>query len=423
MIRLCFCVVISAIVAAMQVRAGVPADGLLVHLDAANKSSLRLDAAGCATQWKSVVPGAACVFTATGEKTAPKYVRGTASKRAGVRFDGNDDELAAPFELKLDVWTAVLVVSPRSNRMDAGGLFTGSPKRGHDYDPGFTIDMFNSKERFSSLSVEGAGRIGGAIDQMRADYTYGGMHLIVVERGTERIRMWIDGDEQEPRPVSRATTQIEVLRVGSRFYGGTTRNWFDGDIAQVLLYDRILKPGEHAAITQCLGIHPRERAQELSGSLNKQGERMVAPEVTKRWATTSGFSRYVKRHPEHFPFADLTRLPIESDLKESISLGMLSMNSMFDADKDQEPYFYSNRQADGTGALYHSVNIGIPHVVGRALWATMIGELATGIPFPEEGLGIYARYCRSSFDNPDHLNSYIDPARDNKRFIEFHNMR
>ena len=73
--------------------------------------------------------------------------------------------------------------------------------------------------------------------------------------------------------------------------------------------------------------------------------------------------------------------------------------------------------------MFHSVNIGIPHVVGRSLLGTMIGEMTTGIPFPEQGLAIYEEYCRSSFDNPDHLNSYIDPDQGGKRCIEFHNMR
>jgi hypothetical protein len=341
-----------------------------------------------------------------------------------VRFDGNNDVLVdSAFAKAAEVWTAVIVAAPRSNPMGAGGLCSASPTKANDYDPGFTIDLYNATGRFDSLSIEGAGRMNGAIDQMRSNFSFGGLHLIIVERGASLIRLWIDGDEQESRPANAATTSMDVLRIGARYYDGQERHYFDGDIAQFLLYNRVLDPEEHIRLTQSLGISPSERAEELRTGLGKHVERMVAPRVVKAWETVERFERYLTKYPEILPASDLAALPLHKDLKEAVALGMQNMNSMFDADKDNEPYFYSNRQADGTGALYHSVNIGIPHVVGRGLWATMIGEIATGSPFPPDGLATYTRFCRFSFDNPDNLNSYIDPARDNKRFIEFHNMR
>ncbi|MEW5979575.1 MAG: hypothetical protein AB1898_27575 [Acidobacteriota bacterium] len=115
--------------------------------------------------------------------------------------------------------------------------------------------------------------------------------------------------------------------------------------------------------------------------------------------------------------------PVRTDLREAIAQGVLALNNSFDRDRDDEPFFYANHLEDGTAEFRHSVHIGIPHVVGRCLWPAMLAEEVANVPFPEEGLKILTRFCRSSFDNPDHLNSYFDPEKGNQRFIEFHNMR
>ena len=99
------------------------------------------------------------------------------------------------------------------------------------------------------------------------------------------------------------------------------------------------------------------------------------------------------------------------------------MTSMLDRDRDDEPFFYANLRADGTGELLHSVNIGIPHVVGRALWAAAVAHETMATPVPEEPRRILERYLKSSFANEDHLNSYLDPNRGGQRYVEFHNMR
>ncbi len=146
----------------------------------------------------------------------------------------------------------------------------------------------------------------------------------------------------------------------------------------------------------------------------KQG-RMVAPVVVQSWPEMAAF---VKERESLNP----ERLPIRTDIREAIELCVKHLNSLYDRDKDNEPFFYVNREADGTGKMHHSVEIGIPHVVGRCLLGCMMAEKLAGVPFPQDGLAILERYCRISFDNPDHLNAYFDP-KTGERFIEFHNMR
>jgi len=119
----------------------------------------------------------------------------------------------------------------------------------------------------------------------------------------------------------------------------------------------------------------------------------------------------------------IANLPIRTDIKQAITLGVNALTHSFDRDKDDEPYFYANRRADGTGEFHHALEIGAPHVVGRCLWATMLAEQTVGVRFPAEALAILTRYCQRSFANEDHLNSFIDPTKENQRFIIFHNMR
>lgn len=146
-------------------------------------------------------------------------------------------------------------------------------------------------------------------------------------------------------------------------------------------------------------------------------ERMTGPKAISSWPSTRDFIASGQE-------ADtLDRLPVRTDLREAIGLGMRHLVALFDADRDDEPFFYSNHRVDGTGEMHHSVSIGIPHVVGRCLLGGLAGEEATGIPFSPEGLGILERYLRGSFANEDHLNSYFDPKRGGQRYIELHNMR
>jgi hypothetical protein len=151
-----------------------------------------------------------------------------------------------------------------------------------------------------------------------------------------------------------------------------------------------------------------------STSADAGGERMKPPVVVQSWPSVA---MYEAANPSAKKVADL---PIRTDLKEAIGLCVGALTNSFDRDRDDEPYFYGACRADGYGEFRHAVNIGIPHVVGRALWGAMLAEETAEITFPEEALSTYARYCMISFDNEDNLNSYIENGN---RLIEFHNMR
>ncbi|MBI5091945.1 MAG: hypothetical protein HZB26_05810 [Candidatus Hydrogenedentes bacterium] len=396
-----------------------PIEGLALWLDASDSAAVHVEN-GRVNKWDNKAPAARNALSSSGEQR-PKYIAAVKDNmRPAVRFDGVDDVVRdTAFRASADTWTLIVVAAPVAP-CRGGALCSARSTDGHDYDPGFTVDQYESAKQFDSLSVEGAGRIGGQKNQLRVGHAFGGMHVVTVAREEKTIRVFVDGEEQAPRPVNPARTLLDEVRVGARYYAGQERNYFHGDIAEVLLYKRVLTDAERASIESSRKISPEEqKAREEHAMLEAQERlknRMIAPRVTAVWPSVAAFLAAQGKQ-------DVRNAALHVDIKEAISLGVTHLNSLFDRDKDGEPFFYANREADGTGKMHHSVNIGIPHVVGRCLLGGMEGELAAGVPFPPEGLAILERYLRSSFDNPDHLNSYYDPARDGKRFIEFHNMR
>lgn len=396
----------------------MPDTGLLAWFDAADPATLTLES-GRVSSWASKA-SPPCAADASGEQR-PVFVAGDGARRPALRFDGLDDVLrVSAFNRTADTWTLIIVAAPFTP-CRGSGLCSATPSDGHDYDPGFTVDLYQSSQAFDQISIEGAGRISGQIDQMKNSCAFGGTHVISVMRASQQVDLFIDGILEGSRPVSPAETIMDVLRIGSRCYAGMERNFFHGDIAQVLLYGRALETTERENIESVLRVSEAERAegeQALVRRIQEQRRaRMVPPRIVKSWPGIDAFLA-----DGNGPLNPQT-LPIRTDIREAITLSVQHLNSLYDRDKDNEPFFFVNREADGTGKMRHSVNIGIPHVVGRCLLGCMIAEQAAQVPFPQDGLAILERYCKSSFDNPDHLNSYYDPERGGERFVEFHNMR
>lgn len=410
------------LLAPLALCADPPTDGLLLWLDAAAPETLQVKD-GRVLGWHTRVPGGDAALR-PGTRQAPRFVPATDTHRAVVAFDGMNDCLRTlDFGQTAERWTLIMVVAPCKG---GGGLCSGSPPAGHDFDPGFTVDTYMSGPRFDQISVEGAGRIGGQQDQLTRDFPCGELHVIAVERDDTEIRLWVDGEAEGKRPATPARTDMSELRVGARYYGGYERAFLDGAVAEVLLYGRILPGDALAALQRARLASPAERAAGRDRLKHTREERrmnrMAPPKLIQTWPDTEAYEAW-KRDQAGEGFVPLAQLPIRDDLHEAMALCAHHLNSLYDADRDDEPFFYSNLRADGTGEMHHSIEIGIPHVVGRCLLGCMMAELKAGIPFPEDGLAILERYLKSSFDNPDHLNSYYDPRKDGARLIEFHNMR
>ncbi len=397
--------------------AEVPSEGLLAWFDAGDHETLTLRD-DLVESWKSKADPP--VIAAASGSQRPRYVvHPDGPIRPSVRFDSLDDVLRVPdFGKTAETWTVAAVVAPHFPCH--GAICSATPRGGNDYDPGFTVDLFQSATTFDQINVEGAGRIGGQKDQMTRSLAPGGFHVVVVVRGEDSVDLYVDGQLEGSRPVQPATTIMDELRLGARYYAGAERTYFHGDLAQLLLYDRALEPRQRETLEEALQVSETEMREGeravVAAWEERRRNRMIAPSVVQEWASIAEFTT-------EKPELDPATLPIRIDIREAVELGVQHLNSLYDRDKDNEPFFFINREADGTGKMRHSVNIGIPHVVGRCLLACMYAERYADVPFPQEGLEILERYLRGSFDNPDRLNSYFDPGRGNQRLVEFHNMR
>ncbi len=400
-----------------------PSQGLLLWLDTADDNALAMEE-GYVTAWMNKAP-AGGALVAEGRQR-PKWVARSGA-RPGVLFDGINDALSAPaFNQRATRWTLLLLATPYGPTPEGGAFCSARPRDGHDYDPGFTVDTYQSSpEHFDQISVEGAGRIGGQQDQMADAFAWHTPRLILVERDDEEIRIFVDGEPEGKRPVSPATTIMDEIRVGARHYGGHERAYFSGEIHTVLLYDHILSPDERGVLERQYFITSAERevvAREIEVPAIPRGPRMAAPVVVKTWPDLDDFWADRPEGPLR-NYGGPEKLPIRTDLKEAIALSMHHLVSLFDADKDMEPYFFSNHRVDGTGELFHSVNIGIPHVTGRCLLGIVHANEVTGLPLDPGGLEVLRRYAKVSFDNPYEINAYVDPEKNNEKFVEFHNVR
>ncbi|MBC7328575.1 hypothetical protein H5T87_10775 [bacterium] len=110
------------------------------------------------------------------------------------------------------------------------------------------------------------------------------------------------------------------------------------------------------------------------------------------------------------------------DLKLRLELATRYLCGMLDEDKDEEPYFYIARREDGTAFAGHAIEIGIPHVTGRAIDALFFTEEVLGRPVPKHAEEVYTRYLFQCYDNEDALPSFYHPEI-KKRGVEFHNLR
>lgn len=112
-----------------------------------------------------------------------------------------------------------------------------------------------------------------------------------------------------------------------------------------------------------------------------------------------------------------------ADLRRRLSLCLHYVSGMLDADLDGEPFFGADRREDGTATAHHALEIGIPHVTGRALDIVYGIEHTTGETIDPIIEDIYQSYLFSCCDLEDFLPVYFDPAREGRPFVEFHNVR
>ena len=167
---------------------------------------------------------------------------------SSFNFDGVDDKIIiAPStfttfnEVSISMWVKV-----PSN--DGGYNCFFSARNGanaHDYSTGINIDQTNSTSTsWAFVSVEGAGRIGGASNQMTTSVDFGVWAHLGVTISTSNIEVYINGQSQNSRSRNNVDMGLQYISIGSRYYASGYRGYLNADISNIQLYNRVLSNTE-----------------------------------------------------------------------------------------------------------------------------------------------------------------------------------
>ena len=211
-------------------------DGLILALDAADKNSYP----GSGTTW----------FDSKGSGINGTISGCTFSEEYGgiLNFDGSNDKVdfspsafTTVDEITISMWCRV--------ESNAGSyrcfMSSRNAETVNDYTTGFNLDMTNgTSSDFRQFNIEGAGRIGGAQDQMNFTIPFNTWTHINVTKSTSVIKSKINLEPLTDRNRSDVAIGLQYICIGARYYSSANRGYFDGDISNVQLYDRVLTDSE-----------------------------------------------------------------------------------------------------------------------------------------------------------------------------------
>ena len=180
---------------------------------------------------------------------------------ATAAFDGKGDFLAAS-NLRVALTNATLFMhaAPLSNAGNFRGFLAINELGRNDFSSGMTVDLGpGGTASFAYLNVEGAG-FGGAVNLLKGQKPFGGFHTlaIVSEPGPSGTRVLLDGEPASARDRSPGLLKMDELTVGARRYSNSpnvpsfVQGFLQGQIAEVLLYDRALDEQQRAEVQKYL---------------------------------------------------------------------------------------------------------------------------------------------------------------------------
>ncbi|MEQ2007037.1 MAG: LamG-like jellyroll fold domain-containing protein, partial [Limisphaerales bacterium] len=188
----------------------------------------------------------------------PKFK--SAGVSAFLRFDGKDDFLAAAnLRRSLTNCTAFIVAAPKSNEGSFRGLLAFAATSQNDYTTGFNVDLGGTgTPNFSSVNVEGAG-MNGQRNLRTTPGAFGRWHVLTVtsQPGTNGARLFVDGGGQGRRERNPGALRMDEFTLGARLYSNnaqppSAQGFLDGDIAEMLVFSRVLPQAERQAVEKYL---------------------------------------------------------------------------------------------------------------------------------------------------------------------------
>jgi len=186
---------------------------------------------------------------------------------AYLKFDGKDDFIAVHGARQLaPAVTLFVLAAPKANAGNFAALFATAEAGKNDYNTGLNFDFGPAKtDQLSVLNVESGGATGfrdllvpGVLNA--AERPFGGFHVFTVRSRIAKggIEVFLDGFKGGERDRLESHIGLDQMMLGARIYSndGTqppyAQGFFEGAIAEVLMYDRALSDEERQMVEQAL---------------------------------------------------------------------------------------------------------------------------------------------------------------------------
>ncbi|HEX6961579.1 MAG TPA: LamG-like jellyroll fold domain-containing protein, partial [Lacipirellula sp.] len=178
---------------------------------------------------------------------------------AYFRFRGIDQHLEADLRsgeegpgLEFDEISVFVVAAPFHNDGGFQGMLALHTLGEADYRTGLNIDLGpSSTPRFSAVNVEGAGSSGGKnLRTGRGDFSKFHRLCVTSRVGKGGVVLYVNGKREGQRERAAGTLKADRMILGGRYTGDDrgVRCFFAGDIAEVLVYDRVLSDDQRKQV-------------------------------------------------------------------------------------------------------------------------------------------------------------------------------
>ncbi|HKQ39877.1 MAG TPA: ThuA domain-containing protein [Verrucomicrobiae bacterium] len=186
---------------------------------------------------------------------------------AYFKFDGKDDFLAftGAKESAAEL-TVIILAAPKSNPGNFSALCGLAANSKNDYTSGLNLDFGPASTKdLSVINVECPG-CQGARDLLGPGFVsagerpFGGFHVFTARSkiGNGGVELFLDGFKGGARDRTDSTIALDHIVVGARLYSNDptqppfAQGFFDGAIAEVLIYNRAVTEDERRTIEQTL---------------------------------------------------------------------------------------------------------------------------------------------------------------------------
>lgn len=217
-----------------------------------------------------------------------------------LRFDGGDDHLRwTGGENAFAEMTVILVGTAYSNPGGFRAFLAANRKGANDYESRITIDQGSpGTPRFSRLNVEGRG-FQGEQDILSGDSDFGAVHVLTVTTapGPKGTKLYVDGQLSGERDRSPGQVAMNEVTLGARYYGHgrppQVTGHLEGDLAEVLVFNRVLSESERQNIEEYLTEkHQQLLETKLERPAPAEGKRLVRVECPPVQMFVPGFTTH-----------------------------------------------------------------------------------------------------------------------------------